>query len=319
MKKQVASFLFGSSLGQGRILNLGWLLFRLHIGLSIAIHAGFPKMKDIAAPGWFTEQVAGLGFSFPSPQFWAMSAAWGEFVGGILIALGLLTRLNALQLTFQFLVISFKWYNEPEFLTGMYFQQLYFWSFLFCAIAGGGTYSLDAAIRKRAFSSISLAKPVVASLLVLFMFKAEAQDAPVLKQEDIQKIRGSWTGNLTYKDYQSGKQVIIPCNLEVKLGNNKRAFSLSYSYPGESDHNTTDEIKVSEDGRKVNGELVTERTISSDSTLRVVVEARGQDNSKPAIIYSIIEISENKFTITKNVRYMTTGEVFERNRYSFSR
>jgi len=80
MKTQLRQFLFGTSLGENTAMNIGWLLFRLHVGLSIAIHAGWPKMSSIAAPGWFVDQVAGLGFTFPSPGFWAVTASWGEFV-----------------------------------------------------------------------------------------------------------------------------------------------------------------------------------------------------------------------------------------------
>ena len=128
MKQKMQQFLMGSSLPNSTTLNIGWLLFRLHIGLSIAIHAGWPKMNTLAAPGWFNDQVAGLGFTFPSPAFWATLASWGEFVGGLCIALGFLTRFNALQLAFQFFVISFLWYDKPEPLTGMYFQQTLFWA-----------------------------------------------------------------------------------------------------------------------------------------------------------------------------------------------
>jgi len=149
MKKTMHHFLFGTSLNDNRILNLGWLLFRLHLGISIAIHAGWPKMNSLAAPGWFNDQVAGLGFSFPSPAFWATLASWGEFIGGIGIALGLLTRFNALQLSFQFFVIAFLWYDNPEPLSGMYFQNTLFMGFLLLLFAGGGRYSLDHLIINR--------------------------------------------------------------------------------------------------------------------------------------------------------------------------
>ena len=79
MKQLLHQFFFGTSLNDNKVLNAGWLLFRLHIGLSIAMHAGWPKMNTISAPGWFTEQVAGLGFTFPSPGFWAAMASWGEW------------------------------------------------------------------------------------------------------------------------------------------------------------------------------------------------------------------------------------------------
>jgi uncharacterized membrane protein YphA (DoxX/SURF4 family) len=137
-------FFIGHLLPNNSWLNAGWLLLRVHVGLSLAIHAGWPKMADGLAPDWFIKQVGEIGFTVISPAFWATVASWGEFVGGLLLALGFLTRFNALQLLFQFFVISFIWYDEPEPITGMYFQQTLFMCYLLFAIGGGGRFSLDA-------------------------------------------------------------------------------------------------------------------------------------------------------------------------------
>ena len=143
MKTALRNFFFGTALNDHKMLNLGILLFRLHIGLSIAIHAGWPKMYTLAAPGWFNDQVAGLGFTFPSPAFWATLASWGEFIGGLAIAFGFLTRFNALQLAIQFFVIAFLWYDQPEPISGMYFQNTLFMGFVLLCFTGAGRYSLD--------------------------------------------------------------------------------------------------------------------------------------------------------------------------------
>ena len=166
----------GSSLPANTTLNIGWLFFRLHIGLSIAIHAGWPKMSSLAAPGWFNDQVSGLGFTFPSPAFWATLASWGEFVGGIGIALGFLTRFNALQLAFQFFVISFLWYDKPEPLTGMYFQQTLFWGYVITVFAGSGRFSIDHLLlhRKKSVQSVA-GKLAITCLLVFITLSAPAQ------------------------------------------------------------------------------------------------------------------------------------------------
>ena len=132
--------LLGAEALPTRWADAALLLFRLHIGLSIAIGAGWGKLGSLysasevsqlaatapAPPDWFVQQVAGLGFTQPSPYFWAWLACWGEFAGGLLLALGLLTRLSALQLAFQFFVVAFLWYESPEPIVGMYYQQLLF-------------------------------------------------------------------------------------------------------------------------------------------------------------------------------------------------
>jgi uncharacterized membrane protein YphA (DoxX/SURF4 family) len=142
------SFLLGHLLPPNTLLNGAWLILRLHMGLSLAIHAGWPKMADGLAPDWFVKQVGEIGFTFLSPVLWATLASWGEFIGGLLLAFGLFTRFNAIQLLFQFFVISYIWYEEPELITGMYFQQTLFMCYLLFSVGGGGKFSLDAWINK---------------------------------------------------------------------------------------------------------------------------------------------------------------------------
>jgi len=219
MKKYFHQFLFGTALDDNKVMNAGWLLFRLHLGLSIAIHAGWPKMNTFAAPGWFNDQVAGLGFTFPSPAFWATLASWGEFVGGLCIAFGLLTRFNALQLAFQFFVISFLWYDTPEPITGMYFQQTLFFGFVLAVFAGGGRYSLDWLIMKKKRVVLPGAvKLAVVSLLLFTGVTAQAQRKP---------LTGSGTVVTKTIDYKNFDQLeILDLNGKIKVQSGK-PFSIS--------------------------------------------------------------------------------------------
>jgi uncharacterized membrane protein YphA (DoxX/SURF4 family) len=157
MKNKLITFFYGTSLPVNKVFNIGWLLFRLHIGLSVMIGAGLPKMYKGMPDDWFVKQVSALGFTFPSPVCWALLAAWGEFLGGLLLALGLWTRFAAAQLAFQFFVISFLWYDHPEPLVGMYFQQTLFWCYVLAAFAGGGKYSIDGLVWKRKFANGKIA------------------------------------------------------------------------------------------------------------------------------------------------------------------
>jgi len=235
MKKYFNQFFFGTSLNDNKILNVGWLLLRIHIGLSIAIHAGLPKMRDIAAPGWFVDQVAGLGFNFPSPAFWAAMASWGEFIGGLLIAFGLLTRFAALQLVFQFFIIAFIWYDKPEPLTGMYFQQTLFWCYVFACFAGGGRYSLDKLIMKKRSITISVpVKAVVASIIFLLVTTyTQAQRKP---------LKGSGkivTKIFDYKNFDKLDLLDLSGQINVETG---KPFSVSVAI----DDNLEKLLKVTE-------------------------------------------------------------------------
>lgn len=321
MKMKIRSFLFGTSLPNDRVLNLAWLLFRLHIGLTIAFSAGLPKMTGFGAPDWFVKQVADIGFTFPSPALWATLAAWGEFFGGILIAIGLITRFAAFQLAFQFFVIAYMWYNEPEPLTGMYFQQLYFFCYLFTMAAGGGRFSLDALISKRLKFTLPDATPKIAmaTLTLLFIFQNAKAQEPVILKEDIAMIEGKWKGTLSYRDFKSGKDVTMPCNLSLEVKKKGRDLVMSYDYPDNSGWNSKDNISISDDGKKINGEKITSRKQLENGSVEIIIESKGQDGSTPATIRQIITIGPNLFTLSRQVQYMTTGEKFVRNQYKWSR
>ena len=180
MKKLIA-FLTGSISEESVIFNSIYLLFRLHIGLSIADGAGLAKVfhkinekgpddwSNLAfgVPDWFVKQVGDIGFTFISPTFWAYLAVYGEFIGGLLIALGLLTRLSAFQLAFQFFIVSYVWYKDPFPIAGMYYQQLFFFAYLMAFAVGDGKYSL-AALFKR-FRSLKIAKPAIVTTVLWFV------------------------------------------------------------------------------------------------------------------------------------------------------
>lgn len=318
MKAQLRQFFFGSSIGENSILNTGWLLFRLHMGLSIAIHAGWPKMNAIAAPGWFTEQVAGLGFTFPSPGFWAAMASWGEFVGGICIALGLLTRFASLQLAFQFFVISFLWYDKPEPVSGMYFQQTLFWGYVLLAVGGSGRFAIDKAIWSSRKLTISLPAKAIAALLLLLA--GTGLHAQTVTKKDFTVLEGKWKGTLTYLDYTSHKDETIKANaiVEVKKGN---AFTLGFYYTDEPKKNGRDHYRINTAGTMINDMKVIERTLQPDGSLKIVLESRGSDGNdhKPATFHQVLLIGPGRFSMTKLVRFDGEVDFFRRNEYLFTR
>lgn len=159
MKKLI----FGNLVSTHKPYEVLYALFRFHIGLSIALGAGLSKVFhkinekgddswDNLAFGvgdWFVNQVNDIGFTLISPTFWAYLAVYGEFIGGLLLAIGLFSRISAIQLAFQFFVVAFVWYNDPYPFGGMYYQQLLFWGFALASVKGGGLYSVDYLLLKK--------------------------------------------------------------------------------------------------------------------------------------------------------------------------
>ncbi len=117
--------------------DLGLLIFRIYLGLSMAIAHGWMKIPPMQQ---LVEGLASMGF--PAPTFFAWCAALAEFGGGVLIALGLLTRLSAGALGFTMFVAGFVAHaNDPFQVKELAF--LFLASCVLLVFTGAGKYSLD--------------------------------------------------------------------------------------------------------------------------------------------------------------------------------
>src|SRR5690625_5834558 len=82
------------------VVDAGLLILRVGLGLTLAFAHGWGKIPP--ADG-FIGMVGGLGF--PAPTLFAWLAGLAEFVGGLLLAIGLLTRPAAIFVTVPFLFV----------------------------------------------------------------------------------------------------------------------------------------------------------------------------------------------------------------------
>ena len=92
--KVLIRFLFGGPVVSTWPAEIGLLVLRLVGGLGLALLHGRSKVFDPAMFEQFSTGVEQLGFPLPGFSTWA--AALGELVGGLLLAMGLFTRLAAL-------------------------------------------------------------------------------------------------------------------------------------------------------------------------------------------------------------------------------
>lgn len=123
--------------------DLGLLVMRLWFGLVMAIAHGIPKFDKLDR---FAAGLAEDGM--PIPEVMALLAALSESVGGLLIALGLLTRPAALALVVTMSVAAFVAHAEDPFAK-QEFALLYGVGFLALALAGPGRLSLDHLLGRR--------------------------------------------------------------------------------------------------------------------------------------------------------------------------
>ncbi len=124
--------------------DLVWAFARIATGLMMALMHGWPGIPSawqywIDGKAWtFIDTVAGLGFPFPA--YFATGAALIEFVGGLMLAVGLFTRTIAGGLAVTMAVAVFHHLTgDMDFERAVLFLAL---SLLFLA-NGGGRLSVD--------------------------------------------------------------------------------------------------------------------------------------------------------------------------------
>lgn len=119
MASGLKNILFGGK-GTGSMLgDLGLTALRLSTGLLLALGHGFSKVyaeNRLGPDKGLVNMVSDLGF--PAPTAFAWAAALTEFVGGLLIAAGLLTRPAAAALAFNMIVAAFMQHGGDPWTAG---------------------------------------------------------------------------------------------------------------------------------------------------------------------------------------------------------
>ncbi len=135
--------LFGGEAGLSFAANTGLTLLRVFVGVSLAFTHGHLKIPP--SEGLITS-TANLGF--PMPTLFAWAAAMSEFMGGILLALGLATRVAGFFICSTMLVAILGVHAADPFQK----KELAF-LYLFVAgafmIKGANDWSIDGLLRKR--------------------------------------------------------------------------------------------------------------------------------------------------------------------------
>lgn len=121
--------------------NVGLLIFRVFIGLTMAFGHGLGKMPPSGQMiGW----LGSLGLPAPGAMAWL--AAFAEFGGGLLIALGLATRFASAALGVTMAVAAFVVHAADPFAKKeLALVYLACCVVIFCV--GAGRYSVDRMIK----------------------------------------------------------------------------------------------------------------------------------------------------------------------------
>lgn len=135
--------LFSTAVTDSRAADLGLLLLRVVTGIALAYAHGMGKVPPSAR---FIARVGEMGL--PAPELFAWLAGAAEFGGGILLALGLLTRPAAFLVFGNMVIVTLMAHAGDPF--GDREKAVLFGAIaLLYVLTGAGRYSLDALIRRR--------------------------------------------------------------------------------------------------------------------------------------------------------------------------
>ncbi len=124
--------------------ELGWALIRVVAGASLAAFHGYSKVFH-GGVYKLANKVAEMGMPFPLFNAWVASLS--EFVGGILLAVGLATRASGLFISGTMLVALYSHRHDP--LSRMESAAIFLAVGLAAVLMGSGRFGLDPRIRLR--------------------------------------------------------------------------------------------------------------------------------------------------------------------------
>ena len=140
----IKNLLFGACPSDGNCAQICYTVFRIFVGATMALQHGWGKVQE--HQGFIDGAVAKLGL--PMPQVMGWLAILAEFLGGICIALGLLTRPAAFLLGSTMVVAAFIMHGDDPFQKKE-LALLYLASCVVIMGFGSGRYGIDAKLRNK--------------------------------------------------------------------------------------------------------------------------------------------------------------------------
>lgn len=135
-------FLFGGITPASKLADAALTLLRIAAGLMMAAFHGWGKLPPSAD---LVQGVESMGFPLPTVFAWA--AGLSEFVGGILLAIGLCTRPAAFFIACTMIVAAFIVHRADP-LAAREMAILYLGVSLVFLANGAGRFGFDPALRK---------------------------------------------------------------------------------------------------------------------------------------------------------------------------
>ena len=144
---KLKDLLFGGLGATTRAGDAGLLVCRVITGAAMAYGHGYAKVFEngFGPDAGFVSGVGNLGF--PAPLFFAWMAALSEFLGGVLLALGLMTRPAAFLVAGTMAVAAFGQHASDPF-KAKELALLYLGVAVLFMLTGGGRFAVDRFFRR---------------------------------------------------------------------------------------------------------------------------------------------------------------------------
>jgi putative oxidoreductase len=155
-----------------RRCSLASLTLRLALGFGMAYH-GYPKLFDPVQREQFEQSLFGMGVPVPALTAWGIALL--EFVGGLLIIVGVLTGFLSVLYVIEMLVATYLVHLPSGFLAGNVVGMgeqgpifgvpgyevnvLYIAGFLALLFAGAGAYSIPGLLHRRSLEHGDMGPP----------------------------------------------------------------------------------------------------------------------------------------------------------------
>ena len=157
----------------------------------------------------------------------------------------------------------------------------------------------------------------------LFLVVGISTGLAQIGNEQLTSINGSWSGSLTYTDYgDDSSQVQLLTKMTARWKSGKGVLKFYYTEPNGKVIKGSQKLRLGETASEFYiGDLwsVTGFITKDSNNWTLTLEKEGRDNNRDASMRQIVELSDTRFRITKQVRYEGTKEFFQRNEYSFTR
>ncbi|WP_025743513.1 hypothetical protein [Aquimarina pacifica] len=151
----------------------------------------------------------------------------------------------------------------------------------------------------------------------MFSFRSAAQDK--VTPDDLRVLLGEWSGTLTYIDYSSNKPFSMPADLIVDQGKDEYQLQLTNKYPNESSANSKEKITIAKNGMQINKVDIKSREELPEGQVKIIVEYKGKDNDKNALIKKVYIIGKTQLVIRKEVKFDNSITWLTRSEYKYSR